>query len=109
MRTAPAACSDVSKPESILSASGEVPAPTKATLFDAKDQLAPLPLIVPFRVTFPGESKDSAPPELKLDPDSSVMLAPAPLPERATIGSPTSDTATRPALGVLNVNGSASG
>ena len=103
MRTAPAACSDVSKPESILSVSGEVPEPTKATLFDARDQLAPLPLIVPFRMTLPGASRASAPPELKLDPDSSVMVAPAPLPERATTGNPTSETATRAAPGLLRV------
>src|SRR5277367_6022580 len=94
MRTAPAVCSDANRLESILSVSGDVPDPTKATLFDAKDQLAPLPLIAPFKMTFPGASSASAPPELKLDPDSSVMLAPVPLTERVTTGNPRSDTAT---------------
>src|SRR5271156_1133754 len=80
MRTAPAACSDASKPVSMLSVSGEVPDPTKATLFDARDQLAPLPLMAPFRMTLPGASTASAPPELKLDPDSSAIVAPVLLP-----------------------------
>jgi len=60
-RTAPACCIEASRLESIFSESMvEPPLPVNAMLLELKDQLAPLPLIVPAVVIVPGVSSVSA-------------------------------------------------
>jgi hypothetical protein len=94
--------------------SAEVAEPTKATLPELNDQLAPLPFKLPASVTSPGASMDSAPPELRVEPETAVIVAlagvaeslGAPTPvlgmhavERHTTGSDKSETASKAPCG----------
>src|ERR1700690_2210679 len=75
IRTAPACCNEATRPEPMFRVSADVPDPTKATLPELNDQLAPFPLRVPASVTSPGASMANAPPEFNVEPSCTEIVA----------------------------------